>query len=412
MIRRQFARLLSFVSLVALLPALSFADGNWPRFRGPTQDGHYTGPAIPMKWDDASVAWKVPLKGFGQSSPVVWGDRIFLTTATDGGRKRSVFCLARDGGKLLWEQEAPWKGTPEKLHNMNSFASASCATDGEVVVAFFGRGGLHGFSLDGKLLWSRDLGTFEGPWGTAASPVIVGDLVVQNCDADVDACIIGVDKRTGETRWRTVRPNYRGWSTPVLVEAAGRKELAVNGHTALMAYDPATGKELWKSLNGAGRGDPSVTPGGGLLFNVCGLRGPMYAVQPGGEGDVTSSRVKWSAMRRAGRDLPSPVILGSHVLVSTMSGILNCYDTTSGKEQWTERLSKVTISASPIATEGLALFSNEAVETFVIKPGSKFELVGTNRLKAEEDEIFRASLVPHNGQILARSNKRLYCIGK
>src|SRR5438552_1000302 len=185
-------RLVWMIVLIALLARGARAEGNWPRFRGPTQDGHYTGPAIPTKWDDSSVAWKMPLKGFGQSSPVIWGDRIFLTTATDGGKHRFLFCLARDGGKLLWEREVSWQGTPEQVHNMNSYASATCATDGEVVVAFFGRAGLHGFSLEGKPLWSRDLGTFEGPWGTAASPVIVGDVVIQNCDADKDACMVGV----------------------------------------------------------------------------------------------------------------------------------------------------------------------------------------------------------------------------
>ncbi|MCI0681158.1 MAG: PQQ-like beta-propeller repeat protein [Gemmataceae bacterium] len=396
--------------LVAFCYAARAAD-NWPRFRGPTHDGHYTGPAIPTTWDDSSVVWKTPLKGFGQSSPVVWGDRIFLTTAEDGGRKRIVFCLSRDGGKLLWEREAPWKGVPEKLHNMNSFASATCATDGDVVAAFFGRGGLHGFSLDGEPLWSLDLGTFEGPWGTAASPVIVGDLVIQNCDADKDASIVGVDKRTGKVRWRTPRPAFRGWSTPVVVEAGGRTELAVNGHTALIAYDPAIGKELWQSRNGAGRGDPSVTPGGGLLFNVCGLKGPMYAVRPGGSGDVTSSHVAWTAQRGGGRDLPSAIVVGDYVLVTTMAGMLTCYDAGKGKELWTQRLG-TKISSSPIAAGGLAYFSAETGETFVLKPGPKFEQVAAGKLAAAEDEYFRASLTPHAGQLLARSKKYLYCIGK
>ncbi len=409
--RLSMNRIASTVLLLIAFCHAARADDNWPRFRGPTHDGHYTGPAIPTQWDDASVVWKTPLKGVGQSSPVIWGDRIFLTTAEDGGRRRIVFCVARDGGKLLWEREAPWKGSPEKLHNMNCYASATCATDGEVVVAFFGRGGLHGFSLDGKPLWSRDLGTFEGPWGTAASPVIVGDLVIQNCDADKDACIVGVDKRTGEVRWRTPRPNFRGWSTPVVVEAAGRQELAVNGHTALIAYDPATGKELWQCRNGNGRGDPSVTPGKDVLFNVCGLAGPMYSVRPGGSGDVTSSRVNWSAPRRGGRDLPSPVVVGDYVLVTTMAGMLNCYDAAKGQELWTHRLN-TKISSSPIAAAGLAYFQSESGDTFVVRPGAKFELVATNKLAAGEDELFRGSLTPHEGQILARSNRFLYCIGK
>ena len=134
----------------------------------------------------ADIVWKTPLPGIGQSSPIIWGDRIFLTSALDGGRERLVFCVDRASGKILWQHSA-WKGEPEKSTIMNGWASASCVTDGEVVVAFFGRGGLHAYRVDGKPLWSRDLGRFEGPWGTAACPIIVDDLVIQNCDADVDA---------------------------------------------------------------------------------------------------------------------------------------------------------------------------------------------------------------------------------
>ena len=148
----------------------------------------------------------------------------------------------------LWEHVA-WTGEPEKSHVMNGWASATCATDGEVVVAFFGKGGLHAYAVDGQPLWSRDLGPFEGPWGTAASPVIVGDLVIQNGDSDRDAFLEAFDRKTGKTVWRRPRPDHRGWSTPILVQHDGREQLVLNGHTGVTAYDPATGAELWFTKN-------------------------------------------------------------------------------------------------------------------------------------------------------------------
>src|SRR5207247_321565 len=204
------------ITLVVALPALP-ADSNWPQFRGPHGDGHSAETGVPVHWDARSVVWKANLKGRGQSSPVLWGERIFLTTALDNGKERLVFCLDRKDGKLLWERVA-WRGTPEKSHPMNGWATPTCATDGERVFAFFGRGGLHAFTVDGKPLWLRDLGPFEGPWGTAASPVVVGDLVVQNCDAEKEAFLLAVDRRTGKTVWKTPRdvPDRGGWSTPVL----------------------------------------------------------------------------------------------------------------------------------------------------------------------------------------------------
>jgi outer membrane protein assembly factor BamB len=261
------AGFLSLVSVSLASAGETPTQSNWSRWRGPAGDGHVPGIPLPVRWDAKSVMWKVPLKGIGQSSPIVWDDRIFLTSALDNGRQRMVFCNDARDGHLLWERTA-WTGEPEEVHQMNSWASATCATDGHIVVASFGKGGLHAYSLDGEHLWSRDLGPFEGPWGTAACPVIVGDLVIQNGDADANAFLMGLDKRTGRTIWTTPRFNSRGWSTPILIDAANRKELVLNGHNGVTAYDPATGKELWfcKSFNG--RGEPTITPAGDILCAV------------------------------------------------------------------------------------------------------------------------------------------------
>jgi outer membrane protein assembly factor BamB len=184
-------------SLIALGEVAYAGEANWPRWRGPQQNGHTSEPDLPVKWSTENVLWKTKLPGSGQSSPVIWGDRIFLSSSLDEGRERIVFCVSRKTGEILWQQSA-WKGEPEPIHPMNGWASATCATDGQVVVAFFGRGGIHGYTVEGKHLWSKDLGSFVGPWGTAACPIIVDDMVVQNCDADADAYITALDKLTGK----------------------------------------------------------------------------------------------------------------------------------------------------------------------------------------------------------------------
>jgi outer membrane protein assembly factor BamB len=387
------------------------AESNWPGWRGPAGDGHSAETGIPVRWDAHAVVWRTPLKGRGQSSPVVWGERIFLTTALEDGKQRQVVCLDRKTGKVLWEQVA-WTGTPEKSHAMNGWASATCATDGERVVAFFGKGGLHCYTVEGKPLWSRDLGPFEGPWGTAASPVIVGDLVVQNCDAEKEASLVALDRRTGQTVWRTPReaPERGGWSTPVLVRAGGRDELVLNGAKAVIAYDPATGKPLWSCRSFNGRGEPTATPGNGLVFLVCGLQGGTYAVRPGGEGDVTATRMAWHTPRRGGRDQPSPIVVGDYVVVVNMAGIASCYEAATGKELWKERLAGK-FSSSPIAAGGLAYFQSDEGITFVLEPGPTMKLVARNDLGAPAEEAFRAALTPSAGQVFSRSDRALYCIG-
>jgi outer membrane protein assembly factor BamB len=404
--------LTAFLSVVCCAAPLLAADATWPHWRGPTGDGHTAETGLPVHWDVKSVVWKSPLKGRGQSSPVIWGERIFLTTALEDGRQRVVFCVDRKDGKLLWEHVA-WKGTPEKSHAMNGWATPTCATDGETVVAFFGKGGLHAYRVDGQALWSRGLGKFAGPWGTAASPLLVGDLVIQNCDAEEEAFLIALDKRTGKQVWRTPRdvPDRGGWSTPVLVQAGSRAELVLNGAKAVTAYDPATGKRLWFCRSFNGRGEPTATPGHGLLFMVNGLRGDFYAVRPGGAGDVTKSHLAWHTPRRGGRDQPSPLVLGEYVLVTDMAGVATCYEAKSGKELWKERLNG-TFSSSPIAAGGLAYFQSEEGTTYVLEPGPTMKLVARNTLGTSDGALFRASLAASAGQIFSRSDRALYCLGR
>ncbi len=400
------------VLLIVCCSSIGLAgDSNWPRWRGPEQNGHASQTDLPTHWSAENVAWKTALPGIGQSSPIIWGERMFLTSALENGKERLVLCVECQSGKILWQHSA-WKGQPEKSHVMNGWASASCVTDGEVVVAFFGLGGIHAYTLDGKPLWSRDLGKFEGPWGTAACPLIVDNLVIQNCDADSDACLIALDKKTGQDAWRTKRSDFRGWGSPVLITVGGHREVVINGHEGVRGYDPATGRELWFCKSAVGRGEPTPTPAGDGLCIVNGLSGgEVYSVRPGGSGDVTTSRVLWHTPRKGARDTPSPIVLGDSIIVSDMSGVTTCYSASDGHIYWKERL-EGKFSGSPIAANGLAYLLNEQGKTFVIKPGPKLQIVAENQLPASKDEIFRASLTPSAGRLYARSTTTLYCIGK
>ena len=386
------------------------SDSNWPRWRGPHADGHSHEQNLPLEWNADSVVWRTDLPGDGQSSPIIHGDRIFLTSALEEGRQRLVFCVDRRGGRIAWQQVA-WRGDPEPTHEMNGWASASCATDGERVYAFFGKGGLHCYTVEGRHVWSKDLGEFQGPWGTAACPVLVDNLVIQNCDADSDAALVALDKLTGEQVWRTKRPDFRGWSTPVLRIVNGREELILNGHTGVQAYDPATGAELWfcKSFNG--RGEPTVTPAEDLLVVLNGLRGDAYAVRPGGDGDVTSTHRAWNTARSTGRDLSSPIVVDGVMLTMSLrpEALLDGYQAATGRQLFKQRVGG-RIAASPVAWSGRAFFLAESGATIVVNPRAEEPVERTNTVGAPENEIFRASIAPSRGQVFLRSNTALYCI--
>lgn len=408
-----FSRLFAAALLgAACLPFTLSAEDNWPRFRGPLGTGHSESTELPVEWNSGAVKWKTTLKGDGQSSVVNWGDKLFVTSAKVDGSERWIHCLDRNSGELLWEKSVavPASETP---HKMNSFATSTCATDGEVVVAFFGPGGLHAYDLEGKELWNKKLGAFPGPWGVAASPIIDGDLVIQNCDAEGPSSLVALDKKSGEVVWTAKRPDAPrgGWSTPIFIETGERRELVLNGEFGVTAYDPATGTELWFCKGFNGRGAPVPDFAHGQLYVVNGKPGDTYVVKPGGSGDVTSSHMVWNARRKGGRDLPSPVVVGDFVMISSMSGILSAYDAKTGETWYSERLD-APISASPLVANGLVYFQAENGEVIVVKPGKTLDVVARNSVGADPEEIFRATLAPIQGQLFSRSGNAVYCIGQ
>ena len=390
------------------------AQTNWPRFGG--EQGNFTSEekGIPQSWTDSDVQWQVDLGGIGQSVPVVWDKRIFVTSSeqlSDGKVARFVHCLNRLDGKTIWKQQAA-TGPGESLHKMNTWATPSCATDGELVVAYFGPGGLHCYNFDGEHQWSLNPVKASGAWGFAGSPIILGNRVLQNCDGEGKSFLLAVEKRTGEEVWRTERKATPkgGWSTPIVIDTGKRKELVLNGEFGVQGYDPETGEDLWYCQSFNGRGTPVPAWTHGVLVTINGKPGDIYAVKPGGTGDVTDSHMAWHTKRGGGRDLPSPVAIGDYIFTVNMSGIATMYDAPSGKEIWKERLGG-NFSATPFIANGLIYAMDEEGTTHVIRPGEKLDVVAKNSLGNRSGEIFRASATPSSGQVFIRSDKALYCVG-
>jgi len=414
-VARAVARLLILLAFLQLLQTSLMAESHWPRFRGPSGTGQSADNNVPVQWGPKDVAWRSELDGQGHSSVIIWDEKIFLTSArrtADANVQRLVSCIDRDTGNVVWQQVAS-VGQAEANHRMNSFATATCATDGDRVVAFFGLGGIHAYDMNGQRLWSRELGDFPGPWGTAASPIIVDDLVVQNCDALGASYVVALDKKTGEVVWKTARGQMPrgGWSTPLLIDTGSRKELVLNGEYGVHSYDPKSGRELWFCEGFNGRGTPSPIFNGRQLLVVSAKPGDTFALRPGGSGDVTSTHMVWHTPRSGGRTLSSPILAGGFLQTVSMNGISVCYDAGTGNEQWILRLDG-SFTASPVTAGGLIYLQNEAGTTLVIKPGKELNIVARNEIEPTDGEIFRSSLVPSEGQIFCRSDRAVYCIGK
>ena len=385
---------------------------NWPQFRGPSGDGQVHGTNLPTTWNAQTVKWSVDLPVSGHSSPTIWGDKIFLTGATRQGDsvRRHVICLDRTNGKLLWNQVAA-TGTGEKLHQMNSWATPSCATDGTHVAAFFGPGGLHCYSMDGELQWSRQLGDFPGKWGVGASPVIMGDKVIQNCDAEGNSFLLAVQKSSGRDIWKTSRKAKPrgGWSTPLVTSLGGKTRLVLNGEFGVSSYDPETGQQQWNCNSFNGRGTPMPVVSKDLIHVVNGKSGDVYAIKPGGKGDVTETHMAWHTERRGGRDLPSPVLCGDTMVVIGMEGIATGYHAADGSQLWKERVGGK-YAGSPIVADGIVYALAENGETAVFRASNGFEMISTNPVGNTGDEVFRSSPSVASGQLFLRSNTRLYCV--
>ena len=416
---------------LSLFPATSSPAlaANWPSWRGPNGDGISPEKNLPLKWSATeNIRWKAALPEAGDSSPIVWGDKVFITQAIEKEGGRNVMCFDRATGRQLWQQGVTWKQR-EARYEQNPFCAASPVTDGERVIAFFGSAGLHCWDMNGKELWHRDLGRHHHAWAYAASPLIHGDLCLLYFGPGDNARMIGLDKKTGKTLWETPEPaiekrprtdGFKGsesrgmvgsFATPVIVKAGARDELIQVYPQQTRAFDPRTGKELWHcdGLNELIYSSP--VHGNGVLVAMGGFIGTSIAIKPGGTGDVTASHRLWQSVRTKDR-LGSGIILGDHIYVLNMDGFAECLELKTGKIVWQERVKGGGANngswSSMVLGGGHLYVLNKSGDTAVLKAAPKFELVASNPLG---NELANSSHAISNGDIFIRTHQHLWCVG-
>jgi outer membrane protein assembly factor BamB len=375
---------------IALVAVEGEGSKYWPRWRGPSGQGHVAGTNYPDSWSDTTnVVWKVAVPGRGHSSPIVWNDRIFLTTAPQDGSAVSMLAYRRADGKLLWETGVPTTGV-ERAYWKNSHASATPSTDGERVYASFGTHGLAAFDFNGKLLWQQKLGDLRNYHGSAGSPVLYKDRIFLYQDhggsASLRSFVAAFNARTGAVIWKKDRQESIGWGTPIVITAGDHDELIVNSQDKVYAYDPATGAELWTVRGTTTEVIPTPVVGHGLVFCSSGRAGPTLAIRPGGKGDVTSTHVEWSSPRGS-PFVPSPILHGDLLyMVNDMQSILTVVEARTGAAVYQGRLGQPTregFSSSPVAVGDKIFFTNDIGQTFVVQAGRTFKLLRVNELNAQ-----------------------------
>ncbi len=437
--------LAGFLLLLALFTSgpISFSvpvEDHWPQWRGPFFNGMARGSA-PTEWSDTkNVKWKVPIAGRGFSTPVIWGDKIFLTTAVPTGKldssiaaaasqrrtnpnggsgegqehKFAVLCIDRKTGKTLWERVAKTAVPHDGYHHAyGSLASNSPVTDGKYLYVSFGSRGVYCYDLDGKLIWEKDLGVkmrMRNQFGEGVAPMLAGKQLIVNFDQEADSFIVALDKLTGKELWRKNRDEISTWAVPLLVEHKGRKQLVTAGTNKIRTYDPSNGKLIWECAGLGLNAIPAPVWQDDLVFVMTGHRDPkLMAIRLGKEGDLTGTdAVVWSQTRGTSYT-PSPVLHDNKFYALTDTAMLSCFDAATGKPFYhQQRLPQPdNFKASPIGAEGKLYLASESGAVYVIKMGEKFEVLATNML---EDQFFIASPVVAEGELFLRSSTQLFCI--
>ena len=421
------------LSLLAclLFPALASAE-NWPRFRGPTGQGVSTETNVPLRWSHSpdgkaeNVAWKVPVPGVGHSSPVIWGDRVFLTYTSPDGVSCHVISFARKGGKVLWDTEV-FQQKPGRKEARNSYATPTPVTDGERVYVVFGGGGAAALTLDGKVAWTNQDNPFYSRHGMGASPILYKDLFIIPFDGSNTqftnleeerigwqkpwdkSFILGLDKNTGKERYKAKRGMSRiAHVTPQIAEVDGKPQLVSAAGDVIQGHDPETGELLWTARSKGEGVTPSVVVAGGKAFTSSGFEDTtIRAVRlGGGKGNVTESHIAWEQKRNA-PTLPSFTYTDGLLFVLKENGRASCLDAETGDVIWQESLGG-TYSASPVLAEGRLYCLSDQGETVVLAAGREFKELGRNSL----NEPCQASPAVSNGQVFIRTAKHLFCIGE
>ncbi len=424
------------IALLVFLGQAALAGANdWPSWRGPTGLGVSQEKDLPIHWSPTeNVRWKVKLPSAGNSTPIVWGDRVFITQANDvtmwppkvpknfaggssaGGHavaeKRSVMCFARADGKLLWQRDVLYKET-EITHPTNPFCSASPVTDGELVVACHGSAGLVCYDFDGKEQWRYDIGKLEHLWGNASSPILYGNLCIQWCGPGERQFLVALDKRTGKKVWETTEvggdtgitsKKFLGsWSTPMIVRVGDQDQLLFAVPHKLKGYDPKTGKELWSST-----GPGNYCYSSPLFVDGLAIFGGDL-VQVGGVGDISKRRQRYKV---GSMYISTAAIAGDYLYTYSGVGIPACYEWKTGKEIWKSQIENrpggKAAWGSPIHAAGRIYIIDQDGATSVFAAGPKYQLLGLNHL----NERCNASIAVAHGSLFIRTHKHLWCIGE
>lgn len=416
--------LCGIAALVLLLPTSD--AGNWPEWRGNHGDGTCDEKGLPTTWTtDENVAWKVALPEPGNSTPIIWKDRIFVTQPVVAEHRRTLMCFHRSDGRLLWQKGTEWKDA-DPTHATNPLCSSSPVTDGERVIAWFGSAGLFCYDMDGNELWKRDLGTQKHIWGYGTSPVIHGDLCYLNFGPGERSFLIAVNKHTGEIAWQHDEPintqgtseakfsgadYYGSWSTPVVRRIGDREQIVITFPFRACGMDPLNGKEFWTSsgINALVYTSPLIADD--IVIAMGGYNGMSMGIQIKGNGDIEKSSRLWRHAKTKQR-IGSGVIHDGYLFIHNDPGIAECFELKTGTLVWEQRLTgktgKNTNWSSVMIADGLCYTMTQGGDCFVFRASPKFELISVN----STGEPSNSSVAPSNGQLFLRTHQHLWCIGK
>ena len=401
---------LAFATLLVLISADVRAE-DWPQFRGPTGQGHSSERGLPLDWSESrNVKWKTAVPGRGWSSPVVAGGRVWLTTSVKAnGASLRALAYDEETGREAVNVEVFHLRSADLLNAKNSHASPTPIADGDRVYVHFGAEGTAALTTSGEIVWKTRL-PYQSQHGNGGSPMLYGDLLILSCDGSDQAFVVALDKRTGKVRWKTWRrqPWDQAYTTPLLIRVGEQDQVVSVGAYRAAAYDPQTGKELWRVSYGDGFSNvPRPVYGHGLVYIATGFQQPtLLAVRPDGSGDVTKTHVAWT-LRRAAPLTPSPLIVGDEIYVVNDGGIASCLDARTGDTHWQQRLGGE-YSASPVFADGRIYFLNEEGTATAIAPGKAFVRLATASL----DGATLASIAVAEGSFFIRSDTHLYRIAK
>jgi outer membrane protein assembly factor BamB len=397
-------------------------DSNWPAFRGPSGMGTSSATSLPLTWNkDENIAWKVEMPGPGAASPIVFGDRIYVTAYSgffvpgeEGNKedlKRHLLALNRKDGSLIWEQKVPAKLPEEDRIRDHGFAASTPAADSERIYVFFGKTGVIAFNHEGNEVWRTDVGSGTHNWGSSSSPTLYKDLVFINASVESET-LYALDRKSGEVKWKQ-KGIEESWNTPVVVQApSGRMELIVTKKGKVLAFDPETGDPLWNCDTDIGwYMVPSVIADQGIVYVLGGRSGnAALAVKAGGSGDVTDTHRLWTSIK--GSNVTSPVYLDKHLYwMHEQRGVAYCAKVESGEITYEERLERAgQVYASALLAEGRVYYLTRDGKTFVLEAKPEFKQLAVNDLN--DRSIFNASPAVDGSRLLIRSDKFLYCVGK